>query len=57
MDRFELILQIFANRAKSHLARYELGLAFLEYSKSLVGKDGGIPVSHFQNLKKFHILK
>jgi hypothetical protein len=55
VDRFELILQIFASRAKSSLAKYELGLAYLQYAKSVVGKEGGIPVAYLANLKKFGI--
>jgi 50S ribosomal subunit-associated GTPase HflX len=55
LDRFELILQIFAARAKSNLAKYELGLAYLHYAKSVVGKEGGIPVAYLANLRNFDI--
>jgi 50S ribosomal subunit-associated GTPase HflX len=57
LDRFELILQIFAARAKSNLAKYELGLAYLNYAKSVVGREGGIPVAYIANLKNFGITR
>lgn len=57
LDRFELILQIFAARAKSSLAKYELGLAYLNYAKSVVGREGGIPVSYLANLRNFDVTR
>ena len=57
VDRFELILQIFAARAKSKLAKYELGLAYINYGKSLVGGEGGVPVSYFANLRHFDVTR
>jgi 50S ribosomal subunit-associated GTPase HflX len=57
LDRFELILQIFAARAKSNLAKYELALAYLHYGKSLVGREGGIPVSYLANIRHFDVLR
>lgn len=57
LDRFELILQIFAARAKSNLAKYELGLAYLQYAKSVVGKEGGISLAYLTNLRNFDVAR
>lgn len=56
IDRFEMILQIFAKRAKSNLSKYELALAYLEHSKSQIGGEGGVPIGLLSSIRGFDVL-
>eukprot|EP01017_Pseudomicrothorax_dubius_P026854 TRINITY_DN3033_c0_g1_i1.p1 TRINITY_DN3033_c0_g1~~TRINITY_DN3033_c0_g1_i1.p1 ORF type:complete len:626 (+),score=178.37 TRINITY_DN3033_c0_g1_i1:49-1878(+) len=49
-DRFSVILQIFAQRAKTRLAKYQIELAFINYLKSRLARAGGTTFSSSVNL-------
>jgi hypothetical protein len=57
IDRFELILQIFALRAKTPIAKAQLSLAYLDFIKARVGREGGIALNSFNSLKKINIFE
>ncbi len=49
-DRFTIILQIFAKRAKTKISKLQIELCFLEYLKSKLVRDGGTTFSSMYNI-------
>ena len=49
-DRFTMILQIFAKRAKTKMARLQIELCFLQFLKTKLVRDGGSTFSSYFNI-------
>lgn len=49
-DRFSIILQIFAQRAISKIARLQIQLSFIGYIRSRINKDSKTAISHMFNI-------
>lgn len=65
MDRFNIILSIFAQRAKSELSQYQIELAYLKYVRSRLARGGNANYgnvykefkgSFFKNYEDFEIV-
>ena len=50
IDRFGLILQIFAARAKSHAAQIQIELAWLRYARTLLARGGSPSFGQVRNM-------
>lgn len=53
LDRFDVILCIFATRAKTNISKFQLELAYLKYARSRLNRAGG---SFYSSLESFSSL-
>lgn len=57
LDRFELILQIFSQRTNTRLSKAQLSLAYIDFINSKIGREGGLSLASFDQLKNIDIFQ